>query len=135
MINQTKEDFLTEISRLKSKVADLDNSLSRQKLAEEQADTFYQNAPFIMILADEYFLNEIYLFDVDTLQFTQVNKAVQKNLGYTIEEFLEMTPLDIKPEFSRDFLKKLLTPLFNGSKEKIVFEALHKRKDFSKIKT
>lgn len=37
-------------------------------------------------------LDEIYLFDSQTLRFTEVNKAAQNNLGYTLDELRTMTP-------------------------------------------
>lgn len=76
-------------------------------------------------------LNEIYLFDAETMLFTQVNMAAQKNLGYIMEEFQKMTPLDFKPEFTNESFAKLVEPLLNGEKEKIVFETVHQRKDQS----
>ena len=44
-------------------------------------------------------LNEIYMFDPETLRFTYVNSGACKNLGFTLEELRSMTPLDIKPEY------------------------------------
>ena len=44
-------------------------------------------------------LNEIYLFDAQTLGIRFVNDGAVKNLGYSIDQLHSMTPLDIKPEF------------------------------------
>ena len=76
-------------------------------------------------------LNEIYLFDVDSLKFVQVNSAAQHNLGFSMEELQEMTPVDIKPEFKTESYRELLVPLRTGEKEVIVFETVHRRKDKS----
>ncbi|NQU84187.1 MAG: PAS domain S-box protein, partial [Mariniphaga sp.] len=76
-------------------------------------------------------LNEIFLFDAETLNFTQVNSAAQKNLGYTMEELQKMTPLDIKPEFKIESFAELVEPLRKGEQDKIVFETVHQRKDQS----
>ena len=76
-------------------------------------------------------LNELYLFDADTLIFTQVNKAAVQNLGYTIDELLKLTPVDIKPEINKESFEKLITPLRKGKKTKVVFETVHQRKDKS----
>ncbi|MCK4488608.1 MAG: PAS domain S-box protein, partial [Anaerolineales bacterium] len=76
-------------------------------------------------------LNEIYLFKTDTLKFIQVNSAGQKNLGYTMDELGDLTPLDIKPEFTVKSFAKLVAPLRKSEKERIVFETVHKRKDGS----
>jgi len=76
-------------------------------------------------------LNEIYLFDADTLKFTQVNSAAQHNLGYTMDELQKLTPLDFKPEFTAESFAKLVAPLRKGEKKKIVFKTVHKRKNQS----
>jgi len=76
-------------------------------------------------------LNEIYLFEADTLKFTQVNNAAQHNLGYTMEEFRQFTPLELKPEFTAESFATLVEPLRKGKKKKISFETLHQRKDGS----
>lgn len=76
-------------------------------------------------------LNEIYLFDSETLKFIQVNNAAHQNLGYTMEELKNMTPLNFKPEFTRESFEKLIAALHKGEKEKIYFETVHQRKDKS----
>ncbi|OYX23205.1 MAG: PAS domain-containing sensor histidine kinase, partial [Flavobacteriales bacterium 32-35-8] len=74
-------------------------------------------------------LNEIYVFDRDSLKFINVNYGAQKNLGYSLDELKEMCLADIKPEFSEKKFKKLTEPLVNNIKDKIEFETIHKRKD------
>ncbi|MEX0289877.1 MAG: PAS domain-containing protein, partial [Flavobacteriaceae bacterium] len=76
-------------------------------------------------------LNEIYVFDAKTLLFTDVNKAAQKNMGYSLDDFKKLTPLDIKPEFDHPNFQLLIKPLLEKETEKIRFETLHKRKDGS----
>ncbi|MCD4834143.1 MAG: PAS domain S-box protein [Bacteroidales bacterium] len=75
--------------------------------------------------------NEIYIFDATTLKFIYVNKGVPDNLGYTLEELRNLTPTDIKPEYSITRFKKMIKPLINGSKSVIQFETVHKRKNRS----
>ena len=86
-------------------------------------------ARFSRIFEDS--LNEIYLFDIDSLKFVQANSAAQHNLGFSMEELQEMTPVDIKPEFTPESFAELLVPLRKGKKEIIVFETIHQRKDSS----
>ena len=47
-------------------------------------------------------LNEIYFFDASNLRMVNVNHGALENLGYTIDEILTMSALDIKPEFTLD---------------------------------
>jgi len=76
-------------------------------------------------------LNEIYLFDVNTFRFLLVNPAAQSNIGYTLKELRQLTPLDIKPEFTRQKFQNLIDPLLSGDKNSVIFETLHKRKNGS----
>ncbi len=76
-------------------------------------------------------LNEIYIFDAETLLFLEVNRGARKNLGYTLAELRRMTPLDLKPEFSKAGFEELARPLKNRAREILVFETVHKRKDGS----
>ncbi|WP_425057890.1 PAS domain S-box protein [Sporomusa carbonis] len=76
-------------------------------------------------------LHELYIFHPKSLKIVAVNRAARKNLGYTAEELNTMTPLGLKPEFDRESFPKLLSPLFNGEQEQILFETAHRRKDGS----
>lgn len=74
-------------------------------------------------------LNEIYMFDGDSLLITMINRGALKNLGYSKEEALKMTPLDISIEHSRESFKLLLEPLIKKTKQRITFQSSHQRKD------
>jgi len=76
-------------------------------------------------------LNEIYIFNADTLKFLQVNRGAIINLGYSLEEMLKLTPLDLKPGYTHTSFMRLLEPLYSGEMEKIRFETSHLRKDGS----
>lgn len=76
--------------------------------------------------------NEIYIFDSDSLKFTDVNKGARDNLGYSAEELYAMTPLDIKPYMTPESFDELLEPLRSGQSKEIKFSSLHGRKDQTK---
>lgn len=76
-------------------------------------------------------LNEIFIFDAKTFFFIDVNKGALKNIGYTLAELKKMTLLDIKPEYNRENFIALLTPLLNGTADKLKFTTKHQRKDGS----
>jgi PAS domain S-box-containing protein len=76
-------------------------------------------------------LNELYIFDAETLRFLDANLGARKNLGYTLEELRMLTPLDLKPEFTLESFEKLIAPLRSSEKEELVFTTVHKRKDRS----
>ena len=56
-------------------------------------------------------LNEIYVFDEESLRFAYVNGAALRNLGYSLAELQQMTPLDIKPASPSPSCEELLHPL------------------------
>ncbi|MCF7970017.1 MAG: PAS domain S-box protein [Methylococcaceae bacterium] len=76
-------------------------------------------------------LNEIYVFDAETFKFTQVNQGARQNLGYSLEELRELTPVAIKPEFSQAEFEQFIAPLKTGEAQRLEFEAIHQRKDGS----
>jgi len=76
-------------------------------------------------------INEIFVFSKDTLKFTLANRGALKNLGFSLEEFLHLTPVDIKPLYTEKAFRKLIAPLVSGELERLEFQTLHRRKDGS----
>lgn len=76
-------------------------------------------------------INEVYVFDPVMLKFQLVNASACNNLGYSKEELLQMTPLDIKPEFDHESFEELVSSLRVKKSEYIEFETVHRRKDGS----
>lgn len=76
-------------------------------------------------------LNEIYIFDLKSLKFDYVNQGALLNLGYTLEQMRDMTPVDIKPELDARQFETLVKPLRSGEKEKLLFHTVHRRADGS----
>ena len=97
--------------------------ISERKRAEAKATHFGH------IL--ERSLNEIYVFNAQTLKLLQVNRGARENLGYSIDEIQHLTPLDLEPEFTRESFLKRLEPLRKGTKSVIIYTTVHQRKDAS----
>jgi len=76
-------------------------------------------------------VNEIYIFDTETFKFSFLNNSALKNIGYSLEEMQQMTPIDIKPEITLEEFNKIISPLLNDQTNSIQFQTLHKRKDQS----
>jgi PAS domain S-box-containing protein len=72
-------------------------------------------------------LNEIYLFDARTLYFEFVSEGALKNIGYSLEKLLQMTPLDLKPDYTPDSFETLIAPLRRHEVRAINFETRHRR--------
>lgn len=75
--------------------------------------------------------NPMWVYDLETLFFLDVNEAAIKNYGYSRQEFLSMTIKDIRP---KDELMKLMNNL-NSSENKLEYSAgwKHLKKDGSVI--
>ncbi len=74
-------------------------------------------------------LNEIYVVETTTMHFTQVSRGALENLGYTLEEMLTLTPMDIVPSHRSPITMENIRPLITGEKKFIHLEGFHERKD------
>jgi PAS domain S-box-containing protein len=97
--------------------------ITERKLAEKR------QASLVRILEDS--ASEIYLCDRDSLKFVEVNRAARVNTGYEAHELVDMTPVDLKPEFDSSSFQQLISPLIDGREQQIRFTTFHRRKDGS----
>jgi PAS domain S-box-containing protein len=107
----------------KNRFATIFQDLTEHKLLE--------NERFRLLNILENSLNEIYVFDYYSWKFEYANQGAIRNIGYSIEELKNMTPLDIKPALDRESFEKLLEPLISGERSTVIFETYHRRKDGS----
>lgn len=94
---------------------------NRRREAEQNASRFSRLL--------EQSLNEIYVFDSESLYFIDVNEGARENLGYSMDELAEMTPVDLKPEFTHETFLKAIEPLRTGQEQILLFTTIHERKD------
>ncbi len=76
-------------------------------------------------------VNEVYVFDAETLRFENVNAGARANIGYSMDELAELTPLDLKPALTAPEFEALTAPLRSGRTDIIQFDTYHLRKDGS----
>ncbi len=79
----------------------------------------------------ELAFDEIYIFDAANLRFLEVSRGALENLGYTMDEMHGLTPLDLKPDLSREKWRQLTAPLQSGARRLVVFQTRHRRRDGS----
>jgi len=108
--------------RLAGAVVDVSEHLRNQERAQEAERQFRllfdrNPAPF-------------WIFDVDTLQFLEVNRAAMEQYGYSREEFLAMTILDIRPEEEWSEVKQARDDALGG-RALAPRVRMHRRKDGS----
>jgi PAS domain S-box-containing protein len=77
-------------------------------------------------------LNEVYVFDAQSLRFEYVNAAALRNLGYSAGAMRTLTPLDLKPAFTAATFAELVQPLRRHEREEVVFQTEHHRADGSR---
>ena len=90
---KTKEQLIRELKELREEL-DLFKALSSENIQianvfrnfREIYDNFYKSNPYPM-----------WIYDLETLAFLDVNNAAIKHYGYSQEEFLSMTIKDIRP--------------------------------------
>jgi PAS domain S-box-containing protein len=113
-----------ERQALRRRVATLESREGERRQAEERAATLGR------ILDDS--LNEIYVFDAETLHYTQANRGARENLGYSLAALLNLTALDLMPGLTPEGLLALLEPLHSGREDRIRFTTQHRRRDGSR---
>ncbi|MBN1252895.1 MAG: PAS domain S-box protein [Bacteroidales bacterium] len=122
----TNKYYITTFSYLKN----TDDTYSLMSVYKDITELRKTEEEKIKLLASlEASFNEIYLFEINNFRFEYINDASVKNLGYTRDEILKMTVLDINTELNEIEFKKIINPLFSGKKGKITFQTRHKRKD------
>ncbi|MCX5724206.1 MAG: PAS domain S-box protein, partial [Nitrospirae bacterium] len=71
----------------------------------------------------------LFIFDVESLRFLYVNQGAQLQTGYSQEELLIMTPVEIKPAFDEPGFRDLLAQVRVGASSTHMFTTVHRRKD------
>ncbi|MDH4235030.1 MAG: PAS domain S-box protein, partial [Gallionella sp.] len=95
--------------------------ITRRKQAEDVLNQFKDTL--------DQTLDSIFMFDENDFHFIYVNEGAIKQVGYTHDELLRMTPLDIKPEFTLARFQEMVQPLRDGTRPSLNFETIHRHKD------
>ncbi|MFQ5481728.1 MAG: PAS domain S-box protein, partial [Nitrospinaceae bacterium] len=74
--------------------------------------------------------HELYVFG-DDLKLIHVNQQALNNVGYSAEELIGLTPLDLLTETSREEFDSWIRPLRQGEKNLVTVVSVHRRKDGS----
>ena len=109
-------------------------TVSRDKLTEEIAhrkEVEKKLSQFKLTL--DQTLDCVFMFAPDTLKFFYVNQGAVNQAGFTQEEFSDMTPLDIKPEFTEEEFQRMVEPLLDGREKSHIFQTTHQHKNGTRI--
>jgi diguanylate cyclase (GGDEF)-like protein/PAS domain S-box-containing protein len=78
-------------------------------------------------------LDSVFMFDPETLRFTYVNQGGQNQVGYSADEFMKMTPVSIKPDFTEAKFREMIAELTKGKTKNLFFQTVHQHKNGTKI--
>jgi PAS domain S-box-containing protein len=92
-----------------------------KKIEEATLNTFNQTLDQV--------IDCVFMFDPETLVYLYVNKGAEDQTGYTREELLTMTPLDITSEFSSESFREMISPIQLGIKDSLLFSTVHKSRE------
>ena len=126
IIKSGADDYILK-DRLKRLPSAIRNALEKWNVENEMTRAQIEKKEVFDILQKS--LNEIYIFNGDTLLYEYVNEGGLKNLGYTKQEIARLTPLDIQPQFTERSFKDLLAGVEDNFSQKKIFETQHRRKD------
>ena len=117
------DSFNSMSKQLKESLAsrdELNQEVIDRKLAEKHLNRFKTTLDLT--------LDCVFMFYPDTLKFFYVNHGATQQVGYSFNEMLEMTPLDIKPEFDEESFRKVCQPLIEQPEHALTFETVHRSK-------
>ncbi len=114
------KDELTPVILYKSIVYSIERkkASSELKKSEQQYSDLFHLSP-----------QPMWVYDEETLKFLQVNEAMMNLYGYTEEEVMKMTELDIRPAGEREKAAKMLEGLRWSGKQATADLWLHKKKN------
>jgi PAS domain S-box-containing protein len=131
-LNDEIGSLALSLNTMVERLADI--TVSRDKLTEEiehRKEIEKKLSQFKLTL--DQTLDCVFMFAPDTLKFFYVNQGAVNQAGFTQEEFSNMTPLDIKPEFTEEDFRHILEPLLAGRKKSDIFQAVHQHKNGTRI--
>lgn len=74
-------------------------------------------------------LDCVFMFDAETLKFFYVNAGGIDQVGYSYDELMGMSPIDIKPDFDEEHFREIIAPLMKGEQSTLSFETRHQHSD------
>lgn len=116
-----------EVVALRERVAALERQLAD---AASTADNTRAHRELLQFRATlDRTLDCVFMFDAESLRFLYVNQGAIDQVGYSADELMAMTPLDIKPAYSEEAFRAMVAPLIAGELPVHSFQTVHRHKD------
>jgi diguanylate cyclase (GGDEF)-like protein/PAS domain S-box-containing protein len=120
-VNSELEQRVSErTARLEQSNQQLRNEITERERAQDDLRRF-------QMTLDET-LDCVFMFDDRELRFFYVNQGAVDQVGYSREELLHMTPVDIKPDFNERQFRAFLKPFLEKRETALTFETVHQHK-------
>ncbi len=71
----------------------------------------------------------VFMFHPLSLKFFYVNAGGIAQVGYSEQELLAMTPVNIKPDYDENLFRSMINSMIQGSQKSMNFETSHQHKD------
>jgi PAS domain S-box-containing protein len=71
----------------------------------------------------------VFILDAATLRFTYANAGAARQVGYSVDELLGMTPMHIDPERTEADLRQLIDEVRNAGDRAVNVRGMHRRRD------
>ena len=75
----------------------------------------------------------VFMFEPASLKFFYVNQGAIEQFGYGEAELMNMTAVDIKPDFDEAQFRQFINPLIKGETDLLTFDTIHQHKNGLKI--
>jgi diguanylate cyclase (GGDEF)-like protein/PAS domain S-box-containing protein len=72
-------------------------------------------------------VEEVYIFDAQTLRLLEVNRGARSNLDYPAEALARMTPLDISEDLTEEMFNGYIARLRSGDQDHLIYRCRHRR--------
>jgi PAS domain S-box-containing protein len=95
--------------------------ISRQQQAEEEINRFKTTLDMT--------LDCVFMFSPESLRFFYVNQGAMEQVGFTYNELLRMTPVDILTEHNVESFRNMLQPMIDGRRNAVTFETYHRHRN------
>lgn len=120
-LKKSFDDLVGEVEMRKSRERELQESEARLRASEERWRLVFENSTLGIMLTDH------------DHRFLATNRALQTMIGYTAQELLKLSPVDIISEEEREGASRRLAELSAGKRANYEVVTRYRRKDGSPI--
>ena len=120
-LKKSFDDLVGEVEMRKSRERELQESEARLRASEERWRLVFENSTLGIMLTDH------------DHRFLATNRALQTMIGYTAQELLKLSPVDIIAEEEREGASRRLAELSTGKRANYEVVTCYRRKDGSPI--